>query len=126
MNVPSCHAARRPHRGGGFSLIELVAVLVIAAIMAAVAVPTLSSLAATRAWAAAKLVARDLTYARERAMTTGLRTWVGFKTGEVLYDRKERAAGEAQQTLGKLLRYALDVILIPTTPRSAVRQRLAP
>jgi len=38
----------------------------------------------------------------------GLRTWVGFKTGEVLYDRKERAAGEAQQTLGKLLRYALD------------------
>ena len=38
----------------------------------------------------------------------GLRTWVGFQTGEVLYDRKERAAGEAQQTLGKLLRYALD------------------
>jgi glycosyltransferase involved in cell wall biosynthesis len=38
----------------------------------------------------------------------GLRTWVGFQTGEVLYDRKERAAGEAQQTFGKLLRYALD------------------
>lgn len=38
----------------------------------------------------------------------GLRTWVGFKTGEVLYDRKERAAGEAQQTFGKLIRYALD------------------
>jgi glycosyltransferase involved in cell wall biosynthesis len=38
----------------------------------------------------------------------GLRTWVGFKTGEVLYDRKERAAGEAQQTLRKLVRYALD------------------
>jgi len=38
----------------------------------------------------------------------GLRTWVGFTTGEVLYDRKERAAGEPQQTLGKLLRYALD------------------
>ncbi len=38
----------------------------------------------------------------------GLRTWVGFKTGEVLYDRKERAAGEAQQTFGKLMRYALD------------------
>ena len=38
----------------------------------------------------------------------GLRTWVGFTTGEVLYDRRERAAGEPQQTLGKLLRYALD------------------
>jgi glycosyltransferase involved in cell wall biosynthesis len=38
----------------------------------------------------------------------GLRTWVGFTTGEILYDRRERAAGEPQQTLGKLLRYALD------------------
>jgi hypothetical protein len=40
----------------------------------------------------------------------GLRSWVGFTTGEVLYDRQERAAGEPQQTLGKLLRYALDGI----------------
>ena len=38
----------------------------------------------------------------------GLRTWVGFTTGEVLYDRQERAAGEPQQTLTKLMRYALD------------------
>jgi len=38
----------------------------------------------------------------------GLRTWVGFKTGEVLYDRKGRAAGEPQQTFGRLMRYALD------------------
>ncbi len=38
----------------------------------------------------------------------GLRTWVGFTTGEVVYDRHERAAGEPQQTLGKLMRYALD------------------
>jgi len=38
----------------------------------------------------------------------GLRSWVGFTTGEVGYDRQERAAGEPQQTLGKLLRYALD------------------
>ena len=38
----------------------------------------------------------------------GLRSWVGFTTGEVVYDRQERAAGEPQQTLGKLIRYALD------------------
>lgn len=38
----------------------------------------------------------------------GLRTWVGFTTGEVLYDRHERAAGEPQQTLSKLIRYGLD------------------
>jgi glycosyltransferase involved in cell wall biosynthesis len=38
----------------------------------------------------------------------GLRAWVGFKTGEVIYDRQERAAGQPQQTLVKLFRYALD------------------
>jgi len=38
----------------------------------------------------------------------GLRSWVGFTTGEVIYDRLERAAGQPQQTLKKLLRYALD------------------
>lgn len=40
----------------------------------------------------------------------GLRSWVGFTTGEVFYDRKERAAGQPQQTLGRLMRYALDGI----------------
>jgi len=38
----------------------------------------------------------------------GLRAWVGFKTGEVVYDRQERAAGQPQQTLVRLFRYALD------------------
>lgn len=38
----------------------------------------------------------------------GLRTWVGFTTAEVLYDRKQRAAGEPQQTFRRLIHYALD------------------
>lgn len=38
----------------------------------------------------------------------GLRAWVGFRTAEVIYDRQERAAGEPQQTFGRLLRYAFD------------------
>jgi prepilin-type N-terminal cleavage/methylation domain-containing protein len=84
---------RRLSRGGGFSLIELIAVLVIAAIMAGIAVPTLSTLASTRAAAAAKLIARDLTYARERAMTTGSRTWVVFNTGSNSYSVLQEPAG---------------------------------
>lgn len=40
----------------------------------------------------------------------GLRAWVGFKQGEVLYDRKERAAGQPGQTFKRLIRYALDGI----------------
>jgi glycosyltransferase involved in cell wall biosynthesis len=38
----------------------------------------------------------------------GLRSWVGFNTGEVMYDRQERAAGQPQQTLRRLFRYATD------------------
>jgi glycosyltransferase involved in cell wall biosynthesis len=38
----------------------------------------------------------------------GLRAWLGFPTANVLYDRKERAAGEPQQNTRRLIRYALD------------------
>lgn len=40
----------------------------------------------------------------------GLRAWVGFTQGEVIYDRKERAAGQPGQTFKRLVRYALDGI----------------
>jgi glycosyltransferase involved in cell wall biosynthesis len=38
----------------------------------------------------------------------GLRAWVGFPRADVLYDRQERAAGQTQQTLRRLVRYAFD------------------
>ncbi len=41
----------------------------------------------------------------------GLRSWLGFKQGSVIYDRQERAAGTPKQTLTKLIRYAMDGML---------------
>ncbi len=38
----------------------------------------------------------------------GLRSWVGFTTAEILYDREERRAGQPQQSLRRLVRYAFD------------------
>lgn len=38
----------------------------------------------------------------------GMRAWIGFRRGEVLYDRQKRAAGEPVVTFRKLVRYALD------------------
>lgn len=38
----------------------------------------------------------------------GLRAWIGFPHGEVVYDRKERAAGTPAVTFRRLVRYALD------------------
>ncbi|CAM2947556.1 glycosyltransferase family 2 protein [Rariglobus hedericola] len=40
----------------------------------------------------------------------GLRSWIGFRHAEILYDRNERAAGTPAVTLRKLVRYALDGI----------------
>jgi dolichol-phosphate mannosyltransferase len=38
----------------------------------------------------------------------GLRAWLGFRQGSVLYDRQDRAAGKPKQTLRRLIKYAMD------------------
>jgi polyisoprenyl-phosphate glycosyltransferase len=38
----------------------------------------------------------------------GLRSWIGFTTADVAYDRQERAAGAPKQTFRRLVRYAVD------------------
>ena len=38
----------------------------------------------------------------------GLRAWIGFPSADVPYDRQERAAGQPQQSLRRLARYAMD------------------
>lgn len=40
----------------------------------------------------------------------GLRSWVGFRTTKVEYDRDERAAGCTKQSLWRLVNYSLDAI----------------
>ena len=40
----------------------------------------------------------------------GLRAWVGYRTEIVLYDRAERAAGDAKQSFTRLLKYGFDAI----------------
>jgi len=40
----------------------------------------------------------------------GLRSWIGFRSATVTYDRQARHSGVPKQTFGRLLRYALDAI----------------
>jgi glycosyltransferase involved in cell wall biosynthesis len=40
----------------------------------------------------------------------GLRAWVGYKTGVVLYDRQDRAGGEGKLTFLSRIKYAMDAI----------------
>jgi prepilin-type N-terminal cleavage/methylation domain-containing protein len=64
--------------GGGFTLAELMAVMVITSVLVAAAVPTLNSFGDTRAAAAGKQILRDLSFARQNAMATGTVNWIVF------------------------------------------------
>ncbi|MFN0132120.1 MAG: Tfp pilus assembly protein FimT/FimU [Phycisphaerales bacterium] len=70
---------------GAFSLVELIAVLVIVGVMAAVAAPALTPTTSARSAMVAKTVARDVAYARERAISTGTGCWVVVVTASNSY-----------------------------------------
>jgi prepilin-type N-terminal cleavage/methylation domain-containing protein len=78
-------AHRVRNSGRGFSLVELVAVIVILAIMGATATMSMTGVASNRRAAAARQIARDLGWLRERAMTKGLPTWATFNTSTDTY-----------------------------------------
>lgn len=76
---------RAPLRGRGFSLVELIAVIVILGTLSAVAIGSMSALAATRAQAAANQLARDLGFLRQHAMGTGKSCWANFTVASSRY-----------------------------------------
>ncbi len=63
---------------GGYSLIELIAVMAIAGILAAVAVPTLGALNERRTNVAARLLLQDMLDARQYAASFGRTVWIEF------------------------------------------------
>jgi prepilin-type N-terminal cleavage/methylation domain-containing protein len=75
----------RPEIRGGFTLIELIVAIMIIGILTGIAVPVTRSLADTRAGAALRQIERDLTYARERAVATGVLHRVVFDTSAHSY-----------------------------------------
>ncbi|MFN7020378.1 MAG: Tfp pilus assembly protein FimT/FimU [Phycisphaerales bacterium] len=97
----------------GFSLIELVVVMVITAVLAAAAA-SMGSHAENRRRIAARTVVRDLTFARQHALSTGRTVWVVFDPASDLYRALE-------ERVGSLGRSGAEAITDPATGRDFVR-----
>lgn len=76
---------RTASRRCGFTLIELMAVVVVLGVLSVTAAVSMSGTDAARARAAAACVARDLSFARERALATGTTTWIVFSVATNSY-----------------------------------------
>jgi type II secretion system protein H len=69
----------------GFSLVELIVVMVLISIAAAVATAAMGSVGTTRQKSAARQLARDLTFARAQAILAGRTVWVVFDPAAETY-----------------------------------------
>ena len=76
----------RPRRGpAGFTLVEILAVVVILGIASAIIIPNIGSRDDMRAAAAARVLVADLIYAQNQAITTGRKVYVRFDTASNKY-----------------------------------------
>ena len=87
----------------GFTLIELVVVVTILGVMAAVAGPSLSNLTNSRQGLGATRVRTVLIFAQQTAMASNLDTWVSFDTAS----EQVSAYVEDPDNLGKANRMAM-------------------
>ena len=92
----------RPPSSGAFTLVELMVVIIILAIVAAITVPSLSSGADFQALSAARMLMADLQYAQDFAVTHQA-DWnepsssrvVGFQVGRASAERNAKTVAGA-------------------------------
>lgn len=49
-------------------------------------------------------------FAERNRYVAGLRAWIGFRQGELIYEKQARFSGKPPQTMGKLFRMGLDAL----------------
>lgn len=116
-----------------FTIIELVAVVVIASILAAAVVPAVARLGSMREAAGAWEIRRQLTYARERAIASGTPVGVRFSLADQTIELRSLspaggvvtlndALGRPEQTLAFAERFSSTFDAEPVTLQSPAGQ----
>ncbi|UCD50473.1 MAG: GspH/FimT family pseudopilin [Phycisphaerales bacterium] len=92
----------------GFTMVELMIVIVILGIAAAVAIPMMSSAASMQIRAAANIVAADLEYAKSMAISRGQVYWVVFDVANEAYQIQDANDAVIEHPVAKGSDYRVD------------------
>jgi type II secretory pathway pseudopilin PulG len=80
QHVADAHSTT-PRSLGAFTIVELIAVIVVTGIVAGVAIPTLGRVSEARSAGAGRALVQQMSFAREQALNLGNRTWLEFDVG---------------------------------------------
>ena len=103
----SCKRAIK-NRSCGFTVIELLIVMVIIGIAAMMAIPMMTSAASIQIRSAANVIAADLEYARSMAITKGQNFSVVFDTATESYRIQDQAGAVIRHPVKKGFDYIVD------------------
>jgi len=99
---PKTRDIRRSRRVfAGFTLVEIVIVVVILAIASALMIPMLSSAGSMQLGSAANIIAADLEYAKSMAITKGQNFTVDFDEANESYRIKDQSGGVIKHPVKK-------------------------
>ncbi len=93
---------------GGFTLIEIIIVIVILAIAAMTAIPLMSSAGSVQIRSAANIIAADLEYARSMAISRGQNYSVVFDESTESYSIKDQSDAVIPHPVKKGFNYTID------------------